>query len=92
MDNYFIKAIRMDGIETTYELFFTVVREETDEEFAFYIEMNSDSPGVLVYIRALDGSLIDIESEEDFAWASKVYEEHMVELRNQGDCPTCNSN
>jgi len=91
MDNYYIKAIRMDGVETTYELFFTEVREATGEEFAFYIEMNADEPGVLVYKRELDGSLTNIESEEDYAYASQIFEKHQAKLQEM-DCEYCDLN
>ena len=54
MSNYYIKGVRMDGIETTYELFFTEIKEDTGEEFAYYLEMDAREPGVLVYKRALE--------------------------------------
>ena len=72
----------MDGAETTYELFFTEVKEDTGEEFAYYIEMDSNEPGVLVYKRALDGSLIDIEDEDDWNWASQTFEKHHLKKRS----------
>lgn len=91
MDNYYIKGVRLDGEETTYELFFTEVREETGEEFAYYIEMDAQEPGVLVYKRALDGSLIDIESEDDWNWASAMFEKHQAKLQEM-DCESCQMN
>lgn len=91
MDNYYIKAVRMDGMETTYELFFTVVREQTSEEYAFYLEMNTDEPGVLVYKREVDGSLTNIESQDDWDYASQVFEEHQAKLQAM-DCEYCDLN
>ena len=91
MSNYYIKGVRMDGVETTYELFFTEIKEDTGEEFAYYIEMDSNEPGVLVYKRALDGSLIDIEDEEDWNWASETFEKHQAKLQEM-DCENCQMN
>ena len=87
MDNYYIKAVRMDGIETTYEMFFSVVKEDTQEEFVFYIEMEAEDPGVLVYKRDIDGSLINIESQEDWEYASQTFDEHLAKVQAM-DCET----
>ncbi len=91
MSNYYIKGVRLDGEETTYELFFTEIHPESKIEYAFYIEMDVNEPGVLVYKRLLDGSLENVETEEEYAWASEIFEIHKAKLQEM-DCETCQIN
>ena len=87
MENKIITIVDEDGVEKQFKFLFSSVNENTQEEFCFFIEINTPRPMVGAYKLGNDNELINIETKEDMDYAQYAFGQYMASRR--GGCGGC---
>jgi uncharacterized protein YrzB (UPF0473 family) len=87
MDNI-ITLTDDNGVEKQFQFIFAVNHEITKETFQFFVELNTNTPEVVAYKVGADGYLVDIESQEEWQFASDMFNAYMSQMRG-GGCGGC---
>ena len=91
MDDRIITIVDEDGVETQFRFLFSVTKKDTEEEFGFFVEMNTDAPMIGAYKFGEDGQLVNIETQEDMTFAQMVFNSYMAQRHGGcgGGCGGC---
>ncbi len=82
-----IKLADENGVEKDFQFLFAVNHEITKEQYNFFVEMNTNSPEIVAYKSDAQGQLYDIESQEDWQFASDIFNAYLSQMR--GGCGGC---
>ena len=91
MENQVITIVDEDGVEAQFKFLFSVRKQDTQEEFGFFVEMNTDAPMIGAYKFGEEGELINIETQEDMTFAQMVFNSYMAQRSGGcgGGCRGC---
>ena len=86
MENQIITIIDEDGTEKQFRFLFSSLNSNTNEEFAFFIEINTHHPVVGAYKIGENNELINIETQEDMDYAQVAFKDYMHSKRGGCGC------
>lgn len=85
--NQIIKLMDDNGQEKEFQFIFAVNHEVTNEQYQFFMEINTPTPEVCAYKVDSEGYLVDIETQEEWQYASDVFNAYMAQMH--GGCGGC---
>lgn len=91
MDDQVITIVDEDGVEKQFRFLFAVRKTDTQEEFGFFVEMNTNTPMVGAYKFGDEGQLMNIETDEDMQFAQRAFNAYMAQRSGGcgGGCGGC---
>lgn len=89
--NQIITLTDENGVEKQFQFIFAVNHEVTKETFQFFVEINTDAPEVVAYKVGEDGYLVDIETQEEWQFASDMFNAYISQIHGGcgGGCGGC---
>lgn len=91
MEDQVITIVDEDGVEKQFRFLFAVTKKDTEEEFGFFVEMNTNTPMVGAYKFGEEGQLLNIETQEDMNFAQRAFNAYMSQRHGGcgGGCGGC---
>ena len=91
MENQIITIVDEDGVEKQFRFLFAVTKSDTNTEFGFFAEMNTNTPMVGVYKFDEDGRFLNLETEEEMEFAQRAFNAFMAQRSGgcSGGCGGC---
>ncbi len=86
MENKIITITDEDGLEKQFRFLFSSLNENTNEEFCFFIEINTPRPMIGAYKLAGENELVNIETKEDIDYVQKAFSEFMAKRKGHCGC------
>lgn len=82
-----IKLVDENGVEKEFRYLFAITRQETDEPYAYFVEINAQRPEVVVYKFDNEGNMKDLETPEEWEFAQKAFNAQVAQMH--GGCGGC---
>ncbi|MEE0967642.1 MAG: hypothetical protein U0L85_11440 [Bacilli bacterium] len=82
-----IKIVDEHGVEKEFRYLFGITRQETDEPYGYFVEINSPRPEVVVYKFNSEGQMKDLETQEEWQYAQQVFDSYIAQMH--GGCGGC---